>query len=63
MLRKRVDDPGAKPGLRLGENAVRFPNPVIGDRKLPIGSGHFVGDCDPAFFCLCIESVLKLVYH
>jgi hypothetical protein len=58
LLRKRVDDAGAKPGFWLGKDAVRFSNPVVNDRKLPICSGNIKRNGDLPIFCIFAECVL-----
>src|SRR6185437_8955778 len=39
LLRQRVDDAGAKADFRLSKDPVRFSNPVVGNRELPVRSG------------------------
>ena len=46
LLRKRLDDAGAEPGFWLSKDAVRPANPIVGNRKFPIRSGHIVRDGD-----------------
>lgn len=58
LLRKRVDDAGAKPGLWLGKDALRFADPVVTDRKLPIRSGNIKCNGDLPVFSIFAECML-----
>lgn len=58
LLSKRVDDTGAKPGLWLGKDALRFADPIVSDRKLPIRSGNIECDGDLPVFCIFAECML-----
>ena len=62
LLRQRIDDAGAKPGFWLGKDAVRLPNPVVSDRKLPICSGNIIRNGDLPIFCIFVECMLQRIY-
>ena len=57
LLGKGVDDAGAKSGFSLSENAVRFSNAVVGDRKLPIRSGNVECNGDLPVVCIFVEGM------
>src|SRR6266851_5749640 len=46
LLEKRLDDTGPEAGFTLGADAIRLADPVVGDRQLPVRSGHVIGDVD-----------------
>jgi hypothetical protein len=58
LLGQRLDDAGAEAGFRLGKDAVRFPGPVVSNRKLPIRSGNIKRDVDLPIICNVVECVL-----
>ena len=49
---------GAKPGLWLGKDALRFADPIVSDRKLPIRSGNIKCNGDLPVFCIFAECML-----
>src|ERR1700733_16199391 len=61
-MRQRLDDTGAKSGLSLREAAVRFANPVVRNRKLPIRSDHVICDGDLAFGLIVAEGMLERIH-
>jgi hypothetical protein len=49
LLHERRDDACTESGFRLSNGAIRPPNPIVGDRKFPIRSGHIERDCNLTF--------------
>src|SRR5271154_1114939 len=61
-MRQRLDDTSAKAGLSSSEAAVRFANPIVRDRKLPVRSDHVIGDGDLAFGLVVGKGVLECIH-
>jgi hypothetical protein len=62
LVRKRLDDAGAEPCFRLSKDPIRFADPIVTDRKLPIGSGCFIPNDDATFGFLVWERVLQSIH-
>src|SRR6185437_4897265 len=58
LLRKCVDDAGAKACFWLSKDAVRRANSVVRDRELPIRSENIVSNGDFPIFGPAVESML-----
>jgi hypothetical protein len=56
---KRINHAATKPGFRLSEHAIRLTGAIVGDRKLPICSRHFVGNGNQAVLCCLIEGMFE----
>src|ERR1700733_15049452 len=61
-MRQSLHDASPKSRLSLSEAAIRFANPIVGDRKLPIGSDHVIWDGNLAFGFIVGKGVLQCIH-
>ena len=63
LLGKRLDDTGPEAGFALSEDTLRLADPIVGNRQLPVRSGHVIGDDDVAFGLHFGEGMLQGIHH